>query len=151
MQLLSIGSLRRSRSIQTNRPTPDSGFTLVELLVVLVILVMLASLVGPRVLGYIGSSKSKAAKVQIGSIASAIELYKLDAGRYPSTAEGLAALVKAPATATNWNGPYLTTITKFLSTPGATRRRFSKVVSYQLPGARLSSTERDTLRSATPN
>ena len=65
-----------------------------ELLVVLVILVLLASLVGPRVIGYLGSSRTKAAKVQIESLTSALELFKLDAGRYPSTSEGLKALVR---------------------------------------------------------
>ena len=85
----------------------QAGFTLVELLVVLVILVLLASLVGPRVIGYLGSSRTKAAKVQIEGLASALELFKLDAGRYPSTSEGLRALVQAPSGVTAWNGPYL--------------------------------------------
>jgi general secretion pathway protein G len=86
----------------------DAGFTLVELLVVLVILVLLASLVGPRVIGYLGASKSKAAKVQIESLSSAIELFRIDVGRYPTTAEGMRALVEAPAGVVNWTGPYLT-------------------------------------------
>jgi general secretion pathway protein G len=80
----------------------------VELLVVLVILVLLASLVGPRVIGYLGSSRTKAAKVQIESLTSALELFKLDTGRYPSSSEGLKALVEAPSGASAWNGPYLT-------------------------------------------
>jgi general secretion pathway protein G len=77
-------------------------------LVVLVILVLLASLVGPRVIGYLGSSRTKAAKVQIEGFASALELFKLDSGRYPSTSEGLRALVQAPSGVTAWNGPYIT-------------------------------------------
>lgn len=90
------------------RPNRQAGFTLVELLVVLVILVLLASLVGPRVIGYLGSSRTKAAKVQIESLSSALELFKLDVGRYPSTSEGLKALVQAPSGGGAWNGPYIT-------------------------------------------
>lgn len=89
-------------------PARQAGFTLVELLVVLVILVLLASLVGPRVVGYLGSSRVKAAKVQIEGLSSALELYRLDTGRYPSSEEGLKALVQAPAGVETWKGPYLT-------------------------------------------
>ena len=86
----------------------EAGFTLVELLVVLVILVLLASLVGPRVVGYLGTSRVKTTKVQIESLGSAIELYRIDNGRYPTTDEGLKALVQAPAGVDGWKGPYLT-------------------------------------------
>lgn len=86
----------------------QAGFTLVELLVVLVILVLLASLVGPRVIGYLGSSRTKAAKVQVEGLSSALELFKLDTGRYPTSSEGLKALVQAPSGVSAWNGPYLT-------------------------------------------
>jgi general secretion pathway protein G len=85
----------------------EAGFTLVELLVVMVILVLLASLVAPRVIGYLGSSRTKAAKVQIESLSTSLELYKLDTGRYPDEREGLAALVARPGSVKNWNGPYL--------------------------------------------
>ncbi|KPF78736.1 type II secretion system protein GspG [alpha proteobacterium AAP81b] len=84
-----------------------SGFTLLELLVVLAILGLLAAIVGPNVLRYLGGAKSSTASVQAKSIATALNLYRLDAGRYPNDAEGLGALVKAPATAQAWNGPYL--------------------------------------------
>lgn len=84
-----------------------SGFTLLELLVVLVILGLLASLVGPQVLKQIGGSKSKAATLQIAEFSTALDLFHLDVGRYPSTGEGLAALVSAPDDARFWNGPYL--------------------------------------------
>ena len=86
----------------------ESGFTLVELLVVLVILVLLASIIGPRVIGYLGSSRTKTAKVQIESLTTSLELFHLDVGRYPSTSEGLAALVKATTSAPGWSGPYIT-------------------------------------------
>src|SRR5262245_61819373 len=92
---------------ERSRMAGQAGFTLVELLVVLVILVLLASLVAPRVIGYLGSSRTKAAKVQIQSLVTALELYKVDTGRYPATSEGLKALVVAPAGASAWNGPYL--------------------------------------------
>ncbi len=85
----------------------EAGFTLVELLVVMVILVLLASFIGPRVMGYLGSSRSKSAGVQIQGLSTSLELYYLDMGRYPTTAEGLAALVEKPADAATWNGPYL--------------------------------------------
>ena len=83
------------------------GFTLVELLVVMVILVLLASLVAPRVIGYLGSSRTKSAKIQIESFGTSLELFKLDTGRYPTDREGLQALVEKPGNIKNWNGPYL--------------------------------------------
>lgn len=83
------------------------GFTLIELLVVLVILGMLAGLVGPRVMKYVGESKTKTARVQIENLGAAIDLYHLDVGHYPSTEQGLQALVEKPADIDAWNGPYL--------------------------------------------
>lgn len=85
----------------------EAGFTLIELLVVMVILVLLASLVAPRVMGYLGSSRTKTAKVQIESLSSSLELFRLDMGRYPDAREGLNVLVQRPADGKNWNGPYL--------------------------------------------
>ena len=88
-------------------PAANAGFTLIELLVVMVILVMLAGLVGPRVLQYLATSRAKAARIQIEAIATSLEMFKLDVGRYPSTAEGLQALVAAPGGLDGWGGPYL--------------------------------------------
>ena len=85
----------------------EGGFTLVELLVVLVILVLLASIIGPRVIGYLGSSRAKTAHIQIESLVTAMELFHIDVGRYPTTTEGLAALTKPPGNIPGWNGPYL--------------------------------------------
>lgn len=85
----------------------EQGFTLIELLVVLVILVLLASVVGPRVLGYLGTSRAKTAKVQIEALGASLELYKLDNGSYPNSSDGLKALVERPAGSTSWSGPYL--------------------------------------------
>jgi general secretion pathway protein G len=96
--------------IEAGRPQRagrEAGFTLVELLVVLVILVLIASIVGPRVIGYLGSSRSKAANVQIESLVTAVELFRIDVGRYPTAAEGLDALVKPTGNIKGWTGPYL--------------------------------------------
>lgn len=84
-----------------------SGFTLVELLVVLVILGLIMALVGPRVLGYLSSSRTKAASLQLSSFKSSLDLYYIDVGRYPSKSEGLKALVDKPPGVDGWNGPYL--------------------------------------------
>ena len=83
------------------------GFTLVELLVVLAILGLLAGLVGPQVMKFLSGSKTKAASLQVERLSGALDLYRLEVGRYPTTAEGLQALVEKPANAPNWNGPYL--------------------------------------------
>ena len=85
----------------------DRGFTLVEILVVITIIGLVMGLVGPRVLNYLSDSKVKAAKIQIESLAHAIELYYLDSGRYPSSSEGLNSLIYRPGNTTGWNGPYL--------------------------------------------
>lgn len=89
------------------RARGDGGFTLIEILVVIAIIALIMSLVGPRVLNYLGESKVKAAKIQIQSFGSALDLFNLDTGRYPSTSEGLTALVQSPGTVPAWNGPYL--------------------------------------------
>ncbi len=89
------------------RPARDSGFTLIELLVVLVILGLLAAIAGPRVVGYLGGAKSDAARIQLAAFEQALDLYRLDAGRYPTTEEGLGALLRAPAGVGRWGGPYL--------------------------------------------
>lgn len=83
------------------------GFTLVELLVVLVILGLVMGLAGPRVLGYLSSSRERTARLQIESFASALDLFFLDNGRYPTTSEGLQALVRRPPASESWSGPYL--------------------------------------------
>ena len=85
----------------------DAGFTLLELLVVLAILGLLAAIVAPQVLKYLGSSRTQTAKVQIQNISAALELYRLDVGRYPNPDEGLNALVTAPPSSASWRGPYL--------------------------------------------
>lgn len=84
-----------------------AGFTLIELLVVLVILGLLAGLVGPRVIKHLGESKTKTAMLQIDELSSALDLYRLEIGSYPTTEQGLQALVEKPAGVEQWNGPYL--------------------------------------------
>jgi general secretion pathway protein G len=74
---------------------------------VLTIIGLMMALVGPRVLNYLGESKVKTAKIQIQSFASALDLFYLDAGRYPSSQEGLGALVQPASGIAAWNGPYL--------------------------------------------
>ncbi len=85
----------------------ELGFTLVEILVVITIIGLVMALVGPRVLNYLSESKVKTAKIQIQSFASALDLFYLDTGRYPSSAEGLGALVQPIGGLAAWNGPYL--------------------------------------------
>jgi len=85
----------------------EAGFTLLELLVVLAIMGLLAAIIGPQVIKYLGSSRTQTARVQIQNIVAALELFKLDVGHYPTQAEGLAALVTAPQSEAGWNGPYL--------------------------------------------
>jgi general secretion pathway protein G len=85
----------------------SAGYTLIEMLVVLTIISLILGLVGPRVLGYLGNSRVKAAHLQIESFGSALDLFFLDTGRYPTVAEGLDALVQRPTSVEVWNGPYV--------------------------------------------
>ncbi|MBE7244699.1 MAG: type II secretion system major pseudopilin GspG [Actinomycetospora chiangmaiensis] len=85
--------------------TGQDGFSLVELLVVLAIIGMIASLVTPQVLGYLGRAKGETARIQVKNIAQAVELYYLDLGDYPTSEQGLAALVQP--TGPGWRGPYV--------------------------------------------
>jgi general secretion pathway protein G len=98
---------RLTRSFEASRERRKSGFTLIEMLVVIAIIGLIMALVGPRVLSYLNESKVKTARIQIQTFASALNLFHLDAGRYPSSAEGLAALVQPTAGVPGWNGPYL--------------------------------------------
>jgi len=89
------------------RRTLERGFTLVEMLVVISIIALIMALVGPRVLNFLAESKVKAAKIQIASLESALDLYALDTGQYPSSSDGLDALMHRPGGVTSWSGPYL--------------------------------------------
>lgn len=85
----------------------EEGFTLLELLVVVVIIGLLAGFVAPRYFGQVGKSEVATAKAQIDALEKALDQYRLDVGRYPSTELGLKALVERPAGEPKWNGPYL--------------------------------------------
>jgi general secretion pathway protein G len=85
----------------------DAGFTLIELLVVLVILGLLAALAGPRVLNYLSGARADTAKLQIENLRQALDLYRLDTGNYPTTQQGLEALLVNKDRTPGWNGPYL--------------------------------------------
>ena len=84
-----------------------SGFTLIELLVVVAIIGLLVAYVAPRYFGQVGRSEIAAAKAQIDALEKALDQYRLDAGRFPATEQGLAALVERPANEPRWSGPYL--------------------------------------------
>ncbi len=97
---------RRRRGASSARQT-ERGFTLVEMLVVITIIALIMALVGPRVLNYLTDAKIKTAKIQIASFENALDLYYLDANRYPTTSEGLRALIERPGSTAAWSGPYL--------------------------------------------
>lgn len=95
------------RSLFRRRARRDAGFTLIELLVVLVIIGLLSAFVAPQVIQYLGRAKTDAAKAQVQNIASILDLYRLEVGRYPSEQSGLNALLEEPPEAPRWNGPYV--------------------------------------------
>ncbi|WP_246149203.1 type II secretion system major pseudopilin GspG [Skermanella pratensis] len=95
------------RMSHRKRPSSAAGFTLLELLVVLVILGLLASVTAPAVARYLSGAKVDAAKLQIQNLSTTLDMYRLDTGSYPSQQDGLKALVQRPSGAQRWNGPYL--------------------------------------------
>jgi general secretion pathway protein G len=92
---------------QINTRATASGFTLLELLVVIVIIGMLSGLVAPKFFAQIGKSETKTARTQIDALEKALDQYRLDLGRYPTTEQGLAALNERPSGEAKWLGPYL--------------------------------------------
>jgi general secretion pathway protein G len=102
------GGMRNSkRSWKRQTTEAEAGFTLLELLVVIVILGLLIGLVAPAVLRQLGNAKESIAKQSIAQLGSVLDMYQLDTGNYPSTADGLDALLKQPADVPNWAGPYV--------------------------------------------
>lgn len=90
-----------------SRRESQKGFTLVEMLVVLVIIGLLGLLLAPDLVRRLGTAKSDAAQAQINTLVSAVDMFAIDLGRYPTKEEGLQALLEAPNGETNWRGPYL--------------------------------------------
>ena len=103
------------------------GFTLLELVMVLVIIGVILSMVGPRVFNSLSRATGEQAKIKVEQIGSALELYKLDTGRYPTSQEGLGALLAAPPGLANWNGPYI-------RDPKALKDPWSRDFAYRSPG-----------------
>lgn len=112
------------RQTLSNPPRRQAGFTLLELLVVLAILGLLAALVGPRVMGYLGSSKTQTASIQLGNIEASLDLFRIDTGKYP---QKLDDLMTKPASASNWNGPYF-------KKPSALMDPWGEPYQYKSPG-----------------
>src|ERR1700733_13788757 len=102
-----VRHVKHGQAREICRQTGQQGVTLVEMLVVITIIGLIMGLIGPRVLNYLSESKVKAAKIQLQSFAGALDLFYLDAGRFPSTSEGLAALMQRTPGVAAWNGPYL--------------------------------------------
>lgn len=102
-----MADIRNPRADRMPRALRTHGFTLLELLVVMVIIGLLAGYVGPRFFSQIGKSEVNAARAQIDAFGKALDQYRLDVGRYPSTEQGLEALVVAPGGVARWQGPYL--------------------------------------------
>ena len=90
-----------------NKSSLQTGFSLIELLVVLTIIALLGAVVGPQVMKHLGGAKADTTRMQIEDLGAALDLYYLDNGDYPNSDEGLSALVEAPAGVERWNGPYL--------------------------------------------
>ena len=109
-----------------NKQCFEGGFTLLELLVVMVIIGLLAGYVGPKYFAQIGKSEVKTAKAQLDSLSKALDQYRLDNGHYPSTENGLAALNTAPGDEPKWKGPYLQ--------KKAPNDPWGKPYQYQFPG-----------------
>jgi general secretion pathway protein G len=126
-RVMNTGAMRWPRGANRRRRSGEAGYTLVEILVVLAIISLVMGLVGPRVIAYLSDSKIKAARLQIDGFAAALDLYYLDNSAYPSSTEGLQALVQKPEGAASWNGPYL----KINAVP---KDPWGRPYSYNAPG-----------------
>ncbi len=89
------------------RKRDEAGFTLMEMLVVLVVIGLIAAVAVPQLMKLLGNAKGKAAKIQLQTVENGLNYFQLDMGRYPTDREGLSALVKAPTGADSWSGPYI--------------------------------------------
>jgi general secretion pathway protein G len=94
-------------ALRRRRIENSAGFTLIELMIVMAIIALLAAFVGPRLLGKKEQAEAQAARAQIEMFGTALDAFRLDVGRYPTTDEGLEALIRKPSSADRWDGPYL--------------------------------------------
>lgn len=99
--------MRERGGNSSRRWTSRSGMTILEVLVVLSIIAMIAAVVGPRLIGYLGRAKAETAELQLHQLRNSLQLFYIDVGRYPAGSEGLSVLVEQPADASSWKGPYL--------------------------------------------
>ena len=95
------------RSAVRRRLSGDEGYTLTEILVVMAVIGLIAAVLTPGLVGQLGRSRTKAAQVQVETVATAVEMFRSDVGRYPSQAEGLQSLIAQPGAAEGWTGPYV--------------------------------------------
>ncbi len=107
MMIITKARQLRRRPIKRHRERSDAGYTLLELLVVMGILALLTAVATPQLMGYFGKAKVQSVQLQIENIGTALEMYYMENGAYPSASTGLKALVEAPPEAPRWNGPYL--------------------------------------------
>lgn len=117
----------RTSGSKSRLAVADNGYTLMELLVVLAILGLLTAIATPYAIHYLENAKVRTAKAEIGNISTGLDLFRLDVGRYPTTEEGLPALVQAPSNLENWNGPYM-------KRQGAFNDPWGKPYLYRSPG-----------------
>jgi len=103
----SAGSCLKRKQIRGGKQRRSPGFTLLELMVVLLILALLASVAAPRVTKYLARAKSETAKIQVDALSAAVDSFHLDNGRFPSASEGLHVLMDKPDNAPSWDGPYI--------------------------------------------
>jgi general secretion pathway protein G len=115
------------KRVNGRRREAEAGFTLIEVLIVLGIIALLATVVTPQVWRYMGQARSETARIQLSAITTAMELYALDNGGYPSQQVGLPALVRAPSGAPRWRGPYLKKADGLIDPWG-------KPYGYKIPG-----------------
>ena len=117
---------RSNKALQTKR-NPRKGVTLLEVMIVLAIITLIAGLAGPRLIDSFGRAKSRSAEIQLVNLKSALQLFYIDEGRYPTEAEGLGALIQAPSGADGWKGPYL-------DGEAAVRDPWDRLLIYRSPG-----------------
>ncbi len=114
------------------------GYTLIELLVVLAIIGLLVGVIGPMAINYLSTAKSQTARIQMKSLSVALNLYRIDLGRFPTKSQGLAALVTGPTGLAGWNGPYL-------AGDAVPADPWDRPYIYQGPGARTGTFKLSTL------